>query len=102
MRPETDSKNDPTKLTNTKMYGRHKYLLLVHTIGTYTIGTYTTDSKLEHQVLLLIGWPLSSFLQLERFLIFSVGIHRNAHSAVDSHAAPLCSSKQHKFAYETR
>ena len=75
MRPKTDSTNDPTKLTNTKIYGRQKYLL-VHKISTY-VPLY---SNFEHRVLLLIGWPLSSFLQLERFLNFSLGIHRNAHS----------------------
>ena len=57
-------------------YGRHKYLLLVRTTSTY-VPLY---SKLEHRVLLLIGWPLSSFLPLERFLNFSLRIHRNLHS----------------------
>ena len=76
MRPKTYGTNDPTKMTNTRKYGRHKYLLLVHT-STYVPLQY---SKLEHRVLLLIGWPLSSFLQLERFLNFSLRMHRNAHS----------------------
>ena len=47
----------------------------MHTASTY-VPLY---SKLEHRVLLLIGWPLSSFLQLERFLNFSLRVHRNAH-----------------------
>ena len=76
MRPKTDGTNDPTKVINTKIYGRHKYLLLVRTTSTY-VPLY---GKLEHRVLLLIGWPLSSFLQLERSLNFSLRIHRNAHS----------------------
>ena len=51
------------------------YLLVVHT--TIYVPLY---NKLGHRVLLPIGWPLSSFFQLERFLIFSLKIHRNAHS----------------------
>ena len=66
MRPKTDGTNDPTKRINTRIYGRHKYLLLARTISTY-VPLY---SKLEHRVLLLNGWPLNSFLQLERFLNF--------------------------------
>ena len=76
MRPKTDSTHDPTKVINTKKYGRHKYLLVVHTTSTY-VPLY---NKLEHRVLLPISWPLSSFFQLERFLNFSLRIHRNAHS----------------------
>ena len=68
MRPKTDGTNDPTTMINTKKYGRHKYLLLVRTTSTY-VPLY---GKLEHRVLLLIGWPLSSFLQLERFLNISL------------------------------
>ena len=37
MRPKTDSTNDPTKMINTKIYGRHQYLLLVHTTSTYQV-----------------------------------------------------------------
>ena len=77
MRPKTDGANDPAKVTNAKKYERHKYLLLVHTTSTYVP---LLNSKLEHRVLLLNGWPLSSFLQLERFLNSSLRIHRNAHS----------------------
>ena len=62
-------------MANTKNYGRHKYQL-VHKPSTYV----PLNSNLEHRLLLLVGWPLSSFLQLERFLNFLLGIHRNAHS----------------------
>ena len=86
MRPKTDSTNYPTKVTNTRIYGRHKYLLLVHTTSTYVPVLY---SKLEHRVLWLIGWPLSSFLQLDRLLNFSLGIHRNAHSDRLSYCSSL-------------
>ena len=86
MHPKTDGTNDPTKVTNTKKYGRHKYLLLVRTASTYVALLY---SKLEHWVLLLIGWPLSSFLHLERFLNFSLRIHRNAHSDRLSYCSSL-------------
>ena len=48
IRPKTYT-NDPTKMTNTKIYARHKYLL-VHTTSTY-VPLYI---KLEHRVLLLI------------------------------------------------
>ena len=90
------STNDPTKVTNTKIYGRHKYLL-VNTASIYA----TLYSRLEHWVLLLIGWPPSSFLQLERFLYFSLGIHRNKHS--DSLILLLfVHQKQHKLAQGTR
>ena len=79
------STNDHSKMTNTKIYGRHKNLLLVHTTSTY-VPLY---SKLEHRVLLLIDWPLSSFLELERFLNFLPGIHRNAHSDTLSYCSSL-------------
>ena len=85
MRPTTDSTNDPTKIINTKLYGRHKYLLLVRATSTY-VPLYR---KFEHRVMLLIGWPLSSFLRLERFLNFSLRIHRNAHSDLLSYCSCL-------------
>ena len=53
MRPKTDSTNDPAKRINTKIYGRHKYLPLVHTTSIH-VPLY---SKLEHRVMLLVGWP---------------------------------------------
>ena len=93
MRPKTDLTNDPTKVTNTKKLGRHKYLLLVHTRSTY-MPLY---SKLENRVLLLIGWPLSSFLQLERFLNFSLGIHRNASSNRLSYCTSLVIRNNTRF-----
>ena len=60
-------------------------VLLLRTTSTY-VPLY---SKLEHRVLLLIGWPLSSFLQLDRFLNFSLRIHRNAHSDRRSYFSSL-------------
>ena len=74
---KTDSTNDPTKMINTKINGRHKYLLVVHTTSIY-VPLY---SNVEHRVLLPIGRPLlSGFFQRETFLDFSPRIHRNAHS----------------------
>ena len=51
MRPKTYGTYDPANVTNTRKYGRHKYLLPVHTISTYAPLLF---SKLEHRVLLLI------------------------------------------------
>ena len=75
MRPKTDNTNNPTKVNNTKICGKHKYLLLVYTKTSIYVPLY---GKREHRVLQLIGWPLSNSLQLKRFLNFSPGIHRNA------------------------
>ena len=62
-----------------------------------------TTAKLERRVLLLVGWPLSSFLQLERFLISSLGMHRNAHSDKLSCCPSLIfRNSTNKFAFETR
>ena len=86
MRPKTDGTNDPTKKINTNIYARQKYLL-VHKTSTYDVSLY---SKLECRVLLFVGWPLSSFLQL--FLNF----HNECiemHIAKDSHIASFCSSE---------
>ena len=81
MRPNSHGANE---LDNTKIYGRHKYLL-AHITSTYYVSLY---SKLERRVLLLVGWPLSSFLQMESFLNFSKRMHGNAHSD----RLPCCSS----------
>ena len=75
MLPKTDGTNDPTKMINTKNIRKTQ----ISTLILVRKGTYVPlYNKLEPRVLLLIGWPLSSFLQLERFLNFSLRMHRNA------------------------
>ena len=60
-----------------------KYLLV------HTSAYEPLFSKLEHRIILLIGWPLSSFLQLQRFLNFSLGMHPNVRSDRLSHFSSL-------------
>ena len=84
MRPKPDRTNDPTIVSNAKICARHKHLL-VHETSTH-VPLY---SKLEHRVLLLIGWPVSRFFQVEKILNSSLGIHRNAQSDRLSYCSSL-------------
>ena len=84
MGPKIDSTRMTLQRTTTKVYGRHKYLLLVHATSTY-VPLYR---KLEHGVLLLIGWPLSKSFNWKGSLIFHYECIR-MHTATDSHTALL-------------